>query len=162
MKATVDVGVSDSLSLQWALPVRQSVQPMQPSIRLGGEDRPAWATPVVNRIIELAALPTVDPHGSRPLDVQDVVEALRFLGRNMQDDTLVPWIGRLSSGGLQLTWRCGDIEVEAVFDQAREDHEVIVTVGDSEWDEPVSEADSLFATVVDRLSNSHFEYIAGS
>ncbi len=68
-----------------------------------------------------------------------------------------PWIGRLASGGLQLTWHMGDVEVEAVFDQAREDRVIMLTVGHREWEEPISQGESLFATVVDRLSQTHLE-----
>ena len=77
---------------------------------------------------------------------EDVIEALNFLSRVMRDDTPPPWIGRLSTGGVQLTWRSDDVEVEAVFDRARHEHDLMVTVGENEWDASAAEADSLFAT----------------
>ncbi len=88
------------------------------------------------------------------MNVDDIIEALNFLSRVMREDTRVPWIGRLSSGGIQLTWRAGDVEVEAVFDRARDERVLMVSVGENEWDAPVSDAESMFATVVDRLSRS--------
>jgi uncharacterized protein (TIGR04255 family) len=115
------------------------------------EKVPPWAVPVISRMEELAALPVVAPGGSSPMVLEDVMDALRFLTRVMQDDTVIPWIGRLSSGGLQLTWQCGDVEVEAVFDRTRHERDVIVAVGGTEWEAPADQADSLFATVADRL-----------
>jgi hypothetical protein len=118
---------------------------------------PPWLSPVAARLTELDALPTVDPYGSRPMNFDDLVDALTFMSNVMQDETVAPWIGRLASGGLQLTWNVGDVEVEAVFDRARGDHVIMVTVGHSEWDASVDGGESLFATVVDRLSESHLE-----
>jgi len=92
------------------------------------------------------------------MNLDDVIDALRFLGRVMHDDTPAPWIGRLNTGGLQLTWRSGDVEVEAVFDRAREEREVLVVVGENEWEAPADQADSLFATVVERLAHADLEY----
>jgi hypothetical protein len=152
--------VSDAVSLNWPLPGSQIINRLLPSISLTAQDMPSWAPAVMNRIDELDALPFVDPDGSAPMHVPDVLAALEFLVRNMRDDTLPPWIGRLSSGGLELAWRSGDVEVEAVFDSAREDSVVIVSVAGNEWDAPVGESDSLFAGVVDRLSRSHLEYLA--
>ena len=158
MTAAIVLNASDSSSLNWALdyPAQQLQQGATPSISLRGT-LPSWTGDVVNRIVELAALPTVNPGGSSPMGIDDVVDVLNFLSRVMDDETMPPWIGRLSSGGVQLTWRSGDVEVEAVFDRARNEREVVVVVGANEWDAPADQADSLFATVRDRLSYAHLE-----
>ena len=160
MNPAIAVSVDDSSSLKWGLDY-----PVQPpraegiAIRLSGYSLPPWAGPVVSRIGELAALPP-DPRGSRPLSRDDVVDALDFLARVMRNDTASPWIGRLNSGGVQLTWRSGDVEVEAVFDRARNERDVIVAVGENEWEAPADHGESLFATVVDRLAYAQVEHAA--
>lgn len=118
---------------------------------------PAWLNPVLARIVELAELDSVNPVVERPLNMDDAVEALEFLDRVMRirGDTCIPWVGRLSSGGVQLAWQHADVEVEAVFDRLRGEAELIVSVGDNEWDAPADQGESLFASVVDRLSNSY-------
>ncbi|MBA3808983.1 MAG: hypothetical protein H0X28_11430 [Solirubrobacterales bacterium] len=125
-----------------------------------GDATPPWAAAVVARLEELADLDTVDPQVERPLNIQDARDALRFLARAMQmrEDTCLPWIGRLSSGGVQLAWKHADVEVEAVFDRLRSERELLVSVGDNEWDAPADKGDSLFASVVDRLSNSYIAH----
>lgn len=164
MNAAIAINVEDSSSLKWGLSY-----PVHPegrwsptaAVRLRGKtDLPAWADPVVSRLEALAALPTVDPRGSRPMNVDDLMDALRFLIRVMRTDTAVPWIGRLNTGGLQVTWRGEGVEVEAVFDRARDERCVMVVVGENEWDASPEAADSLFASVVDRLTRSGFEHTA--
>lgn len=160
MNAAIAVSVDDSSSLGWKLdyPVPQQREGI--AIRLGGRTLlPAWLDPVVSRIGELAALPT-DPRGSRPLNIADVIDALDFLGRVMRNDTPSPWMGRLNTGGVQLTWRTEDAEVEAVFDRARNERELVVVVGDNEWDAPIDQGELLFGTVVDRLAHPHVEHTA--
>lgn len=146
--------LSSSQSL-WALPESRAIE-------VRGADVPTWAPRVIDRLKELDALPTVDIAGSKPLNFDDVLAALQFLARNMREDTVSPWVGRLPSGGVQLAWRCGDVELEAVFDVASDESEVILAVGENEWESPIRGADSLFATVVDRLTNEHVEYAAGA
>jgi hypothetical protein len=166
MNASIAMEVNDSSSLRWGLPYpaeQLSQRVARPSILLLGESLPPWAADAAVRLRQLAALPTVDPHGSRPMDVEDVIDALTFMSRVMRGGTLPPWIGRLASGGVQLTWRVGDVEVEAVFDRSRNEREIMVAVGDNnEWDAPIDEADALFASVVDRLSNAHHEHVASA
>lgn len=156
--ATVD----DMSSLGWAIEGAPAPTHEERVIRFSGwkgAPLPRWADAVVDRLTELARLETVDPAVGRPLNRDDVYEALRFLERVMSKDICPPWIGRLNSGGIELAWRYGDVEVEAVFDRQRGESEVIVEVGDHEWDAPADQADSLFASVADRLSNSYIEHI---
>lgn len=161
MNASFALKVDNSSSLRWGIdyPFQQSSsEPVAAAISLRGPF-PAWLGPVAKRILEVAALSSVDPLGSRPMNAEDVRDALTFMIRGMHDETVVPWIGRLASGGLQLTWRAGNVEVEAVFDRARNDRELMVTVGENEWDAPIDQADKLFADVVERLSGSHLECV---
>jgi hypothetical protein len=127
-----------------------------------GNGLPNWLSPIVVRIEELAKLDTINPEIERPLSVEDVLEALTFLDRVMTENTSIPWIGRLSSGGVELAWTHADVEVEAVFDRLRGESELIVAVGDNEWDAPIAQGDSLFASVADRLSNSYIEHSSGA
>jgi hypothetical protein len=117
---------------------------------------PSWWALVINRLEELSA--ATDIGTERPLHIEDVVDALKFLDRVMGEDTRPPWIGRLSSGGIELAWKHANVEVEAVFDRLRDDRELLVSVGENEWDAPIDRGDSLFANVVDRLSSSYIEH----
>jgi hypothetical protein len=118
---------------------------------------PHWADTVVRRVLELDR-ETVDSSVARPLNRDDALAALEFLVRVMHDDTSPPWVGRLTSGGIQLAWRHGDVEVEVVFDRLRDDSVLVVEVGDREWEAPSDAADSLFASIVDRLSTTFIEH----
>jgi len=122
------------------------------SIHVNGPAEPAWWEPVSQRLDELTQLrPDWDGRRSPPLNPGDIVAAIRFLSEVMRADTPAPWIGPLSSGGVQLAWRHGDVEVEAVFDQSRGELELLVADGEDEREEPIDTAGPLFASVVDRL-----------
>lgn len=151
------IAANDSSSLRWGLPspLRREEEPLAVHLDVAGDN--LWLASVIGRLRELAALPGVDPRGSRPMDAEDLVEALSFMKRAMRPDTVAPWIGLLNTGGLQVNWRKGDVEIEAIFDRARDEHVVYVTVADREWEEPIPEAYSLFNSVVDRLSSSDLE-----
>jgi hypothetical protein len=120
---------------------------------------PSWWDGVLARLEELREEP-IDSTVERPLNTADVYDALTFLDRVMREDTCPPWIGRLSSGGIELAWRHADVEAEAIFDRLSGDRELLVSVGDNEWDAPTDAGDSLFASVIDRLSNSYIEHAA--
>jgi hypothetical protein len=149
-------------TVDWLLPHAERARHALHVEQQSDEPFPAWFPEAVERIVHLADAPTLDPATSRPLNIEDAGDALVFMGRVMDEDTCLPWIGRLSSGGIELAWTHGDVEVEAVFDRLRGDRELIVTVGENEWDAPADEGYSLFATVVDRLSNSYIDHTAGA
>lgn len=146
--------VSDSLTCKWGMPVAPVDVRERGSFVVGNARGvvPPWVGSVLARMQDLDATSALEPFGARQIDIDDALEAVHFLVRNMRDDTVLPWIGRLSSGGIQLAWNQGDVEVEAVFDSLRDEHVVVVAVGDNEWDANVRDADQLFANVVDRLS----------
>jgi hypothetical protein len=154
MLQTIALSPQDSSSLDWSIDYQLECE-RPPEIRLGTRRIPTWWQSVAPRLAELAAVPAYDPRGVRPINVDDLLEALNFLARVARDDTIPPWIGLLSSGGLQMTWQQGDVEVEAIFDRGRDERIVLVTVGENEWEAPTQEADSLFGTVVDRLSSTY-------
>ena len=91
------------------------------------------------------------------MNINDVIDAFNFLFRVMHEDTVLPWIGRLSSGGVQLTWQGENLEVEAIFDRARNEQNVFVVAGENECEVPADEAETVFATVVDRLSRDYLQ-----
>src|SRR4051794_26180492 len=125
--------VDQAASVNWSLP--ELWRSRHVGFQAAGGDLPAWVFPFVDRV--QVAISTVDPRGSSPPNADDLRDAVYFLARVMQDDTMQPWVGLLASGGLQMNWRKGDVEVEAVFDRGRDDQMVYVTVGDNEWEEPV-------------------------
>lgn len=143
----------EASTFDWSLDQAESGEPWIISLKRRGDATSAWAEPVVKRLRELARLTD-----GLPLYIEDVGDALDFLARVMAEDTCIPWIGKLSSGGVQLAWKHADVEVEAVFDRMRGEHELLVTVGENEWDAPADKGDSLFFTVIDRLSNSYIAH----
>jgi hypothetical protein len=69
----------------------------------------------------------------------------------MTDDIEPPWIAPLVTGGLELSWRRPDLEVEAVFDGTRDDQIVLVTDHGEDWDAPPYQAVPLFRAFAGRL-----------
>ncbi len=154
---------ADVSTLDWALADKPRSQAQRAIALRRKRDSlvSAWENAVVHRIEELADLDTVNVEIERPLNIEDVYDALEFLGRVMREDTCPPWIGRLSGGGVEMAWKHGDVEVEAVFDRLRGERELLVSVGDREWEAPADKGDSLFASVADRLSNFYIEPTTG-
>lgn len=146
----------DSSSRDWRL-VYPSAPPdiwhePRDEIRVKGTI-PQWWGEVAPRLYGLLQLQQDwDPRGSRPISRDDLGDALQFLNRVMRPDTPAPWIGPLASGGVELAWRAGNVEMEAIFDRARGECELLVSVGDNESEVAIQHAESLFAEVVDRLS----------
>lgn len=153
--------VHNSSSLDWSAGRSVPLSKRGPAIRVAGE-APSWLPAFVTRISDLSTLPVVGPCESQPLNIEDVLDALEFMSRVLRNDTVTPWVGRLNTGGIEATWRCGDVAVEAVFDRARNEQEVFVTVGESEWEASGAEADSLMTSVIDRLSRSHLEHVTSA
>lgn len=150
-------GFQDSSSRDWRL--------VYPNVGLGDIWRapqreihvtgaiPGWWAQVAPRLGELVHLrQDWDPRGSSPISKDDLDDALQFLSRVMRPDTPAPWIGPLASGGVELAWHAGNVEVEAIFDRGRGECQLLVSVGDSESEAPIDHAESLFAEVADRLS----------
>jgi hypothetical protein len=110
----------------------------------------SWIRPFLDRITFLSAVPVLSREG-RTLNADDLADAFDFLSRVMHEGVPSPWIGRLNSGGLQLNWNQGAVEVEAVFDRARGDKVVMIAGDEAEQEVPADEADSVFASVAERL-----------
>ncbi len=148
--------LQDSSSRDWRL-VYPSAWPdpwrePRPEIRVKGTV-PQWWIEVAPRLHALLQLQQDwDPRGSRAISRDDLGDALQFLNRVMRRDTPAPWIGPLASGGVELAWRGGNVEMEAIFDRARGERELLVSVGKNESEAAIDHAESLFAEVVERLS----------
>ncbi|MBI5103867.1 MAG: hypothetical protein HZB46_02550 [Solirubrobacterales bacterium] len=144
--------VDQTASVRWSLPDRFQLR--HAGLTVTSPDLPAWVRPFVERLNQLIVGASADPRGHQPLNLDDLRDAVDFLLRVMQPDTVQPWVGLLASGGLQINWRQGDVEVEAIFDRARDEQVVYLTVGENEWEEPLHSAYSLFGLVADRLSTT--------
>jgi hypothetical protein len=113
----------------------------------------SWVDPVLESLEQLAQLAdNWDGRGSRHLNYDDVVDALKYLQRVMRDDTRPPSIGPLSSGGVELSWRVDGLEVEAIFDRLRDEKMLLVTAGSNDTEEPIDSSEMLFGGIVDRLT----------
>jgi hypothetical protein len=109
-----------------------------------------WFKAFLDRVTYLSAVP-IDPREAQPLNTDDLSDAVGFLSRVMHAGVPTPWIGRLNSGGLQLSWTRGEVEVEAVFDRAGGEKLVMFIADGAERDLRADEADSMFASVSHRL-----------
>lgn len=153
------ITTNNTTAFRWSFdtsPASQARQEVRRAIYVRGPV-PAWAESVISRLEQLVVLPTVDPAGSAPLNLEDVQDALAFLSVVMTDDLVVPWVGRLNTGGVQVTWRGRDIEIEAVFDRARDERVILVSEGDADDQFTVNDAPRAFATFRNRLSKQHLD-----
>ena len=150
-----DFQTSASLDLTLRYPnFTADVAPERHRVRVSGRS-PQWVEAVARRLSELLQLgPDWDPRGADPISREDLRDAIMFMVKTMRDDTRAPWIGPLASGGVELVWRGDNVEVEAVFDRSRNEQGLLVSAGEHETEAPIDEAESLFATVVDRLSEA--------
>jgi hypothetical protein len=125
----------------------------RPVRRVQARRLPWWFGSLEPRLTELLNLPSGwKSPGSERVSIDDLVDALNFLETVMREDTIVPWVGPLDNGGVEVLWKHGDVEVEAIFDHGQGERQLLVSVGDHDWEEPIEHAQSLFATVVDRLT----------
>jgi hypothetical protein len=112
--------------------------------------KPAWVEPVVDRLNQLSLLPEDwDPRGSRPLAEEDVEAAVDFLNAVMNYRSPAPTISPLPSGGLELAWNVGNIELEVVFDSAGGERTALLAIGGEEQEVPPDD----LANYVDFLGN---------
>jgi hypothetical protein len=78
---------------------------------------PSWFSPTVLRLAELASLPdNWDSYGGRQLSPRNFQMALAFLADVLADDTELPWVVPLPSGGVQLEWHKPGLDVEVIID----------------------------------------------
>lgn len=149
----IAVNTQGAASLDWRMGYPQVAAEPRSTVSIESTTAlPPWWDVVRARLFELLELPVGwDGHHARRVSDIDLADALRFLARIMNEDTKPPWIGPLVTGGLELAWREGDLDVEAIFDHARGERELLVSVGESEWEAPIDQADGLFSTVVARL-----------
>lgn len=104
-------------------------------------DEAAWVEPVVKRLNELARLgKDWDPRGSEPVTYEDAKAVADFLNACMAYDSPAPVITPLPSGGLELSWEVGGIELEVVFDSANNERSAILDVNGEETELSPEEA----------------------
>lgn len=80
---------------------------------------PDWIRPAEHAIQRLMELPAGwDSYGARPIEANAVDAILQVLGRTMERYSPAPAVVPTASGGLQLEWHAGgiDLEVEATPD----------------------------------------------
>lgn len=151
--ATLSMGPTLSMGqISYSATGRAKDRPAPP--RVEAPRRTWWLTALEPRLSELATLPAGwKGLGSERVSPAAVVDALNFLVDVMRDDTMLPWIGPLDNGGVELVWKRGDLEVEAIFDPVRGERQLLVSDGDSDRDAPIDQAGPMLADVVDRLAS---------
>lgn len=116
-----------------------------------------WIDSVLESVERLAVLQNNwDGRGAAAANVADVLEGLMFLERVMREETRAPSIAPLTSGGIEMSWHVAGLEVEAIFDERRDERVLLVSAGAQEWDEPIEHAEKLFADVADRLVDEEY------
>lgn len=131
----------------------RSLAPVAAQIEFETQVRwPDWMGAVATRVNELAGLgENWDGRGGRRLRIQDARAAIEFLVRFMKPSTPVPWIGLLTTGGIEMSWAASGIELEAVFDSARQ--EAVVLYEDDDTELELSANDwNVVAGLADRLT----------
>ena len=74
---------------------------------------PPWFEAIFGRIEHLLALPQDwDSYGGRPIDPKRVAHAVRILAEVMDNQTPLPALVPTHSGGVQLEWHQGQIDLE--------------------------------------------------
>ena len=66
------------------------------------------------------------------LNLDDANDALNFLVSAMAEDSPPPGIIALPSGGVELHWRVGDIDLEVIFDSTQGERIALLDVGEDE------------------------------
>ncbi len=130
-----------------------TILPSQPSRTTAPSAASGWRDVVVDRLADLLDLEkNWDGRGSEAVSFQDAIDVLEFLTLVMHQDTAAPAVGPLSSGGIGLAWAKDSLEVEAVFDHARDERALYITDGDEEHEAPIKNAALLFASVAAQLT----------
>lgn len=119
-----------------------------PPIRVTVRTSPVWLTEVVDRLTELRGFAASTPGYASDFDLTDLEDAINFLFRVMRDETPLPWIGILNSGGVQLTWDIDQAEIEAIFDHAEDDTGVLIENADTSFELSIEDAAQQFQDLV--------------
>lgn len=91
---------------------------------------PTWARAVIARFSELHQREANwDRRGARALNLDDANDALNFLARAMAEDSPLPGILALPSGGVELHWQAGDVDLEVIFDSSEGERIALLDVG---------------------------------
>lgn len=137
------IALSFPFSAEWTLPWR-TMPPVesQTTVLSTRWSAPPWFATIKARLEELSLLPeNWDGRGSRRVSGLDADDVLNFLWRAMEIDFPAPWIGPLSSGGLQVSWGAGDLEVEGIFDRSRGERVLLASDGGIDREVPIDDLD---------------------
>jgi hypothetical protein len=113
----------------------------------------AWLTPIAQTFHEFRKLgENWDSYGGSPIDPANMAAALAFLWDVIDQGVRLPLpsVSPTSTGGVGLSWRSVDTEVEIAFDPDG-DPGILVTQDGHTWDAPLDEAGSVLTAVADRL-----------
>ncbi len=66
------------------------------------------------------------------LNLDDANDALNFLVSAMAEESPLPGIIALPSGGVELHWRAGDIDLEVIFDSTQGERIALLDLGEDE------------------------------
>ena len=111
-----------------------------------------WLKQALDRISALTALAEGwDGYGGRAVDASVVMDAVRFLTEVAYPGISNPSIVPLATGGLQIEWHRGGVDVEVIF--CDEDPGLLVLDHDSgdEHELPISDAASEVTRLLGRL-----------
>lgn len=78
---------------------------------------PLWLRPVIERLKDVVALPAGwDSYEARSVRPESIEHALQALVAVMSDESELPWIVPLPSGGIQLEWHADNFDIEIALD----------------------------------------------
>ena len=113
----------------------------------------AWLTPIAQTFHEFRNLEeNWDSYGGSPIDPANMAAALAFLWDVIDQGVRLPLpsVNPTSTGGVGLSWRSADTEIEIAFDHDGESEVLLTEGGRTTW-APIDEAGSILRTVADRL-----------
>jgi len=128
------------IRLKRPIPVR-----LRPTSAYDPEDisEPLWLRPVIERLKDIIVLPADwDSYGAHPARRENVEGALHALATVMSEESEIPWIVPLPSGGIQLEWHGDDSDIEIALDGAASSigiDEEEIPHGIGRWPEALSE-----------------------
>jgi hypothetical protein len=141
---------------------------MYPDSLLGGARltnalRSLWLEPVIEAIRDLAELkPGWNDEGAPAIDARSVSQALQFLAAEVSPWTAAPSVVPTPTGGVQLEWHRGGLDVEIEFN-ANEEPRLSLGERDnvaSRWHGPLSRGVLRFNEIAHSLRDPKFSSIA--
>lgn len=107
-------------------------------VRLEGRP-PSWLLEFARRINQFEFLgPNWNSYGSRAVDPQSIVSALRALASIMHEDRPTPTVVPTVEGNLQLEWHLGGMDLEVVVEPRGPRYAYFADASGFEWEGEVS------------------------